>query len=389
MQPWEDPELDEIRERHVRFAEEHLGGDALARDRAGEFSRDRWKACAEFGVLGTCMAKEFGGQARPVTHAVAALEGLGYGCRDGGFVYALCSQLFGLQMPLQLLATDELKRRYLPRLVAGEILAAHAFSETEAGSDALSITTTATADGEQFLLRGRKCFITNAPQADVALVFAKTSPGRSVLGLTAFLVDLQWEGASHGREFEKLGVRTVHMGELIFDDVRVPAGHVVGGKGGGIRVVGESTGWERAVLLTAALGPMSRCVDDCIAHAKTRRQFGKPIGAHQQVSSKIADMIVRLRTCRLVVYDMASRLQNGKSVQSMAQDAAIAKLFVSENYVKLEMDALQVFGVRGYLMDSFIQQGLRDSLSSTIYAGTSEIMRNMIARFAGLPVESR
>lgn len=386
MQPWEDPELDEIRQRHVRFAEEHLAGDALARDRAGEFSRDRWRACAEFGVLGICVRKEYGGQERPVTHAVAAIEGLGYGCRDGGFVYAMCSQLFGIQMPLQLLASEELKRRYLPRLVSGEALAAHAFTETDAGSDALSMTTTATAQGDHFVLRGRKCFITNAPEADLALVFARTGTGRNPLSLTAFLVETGWKGVSHGREFDKLGLRTVHMGELIFDDVVVPSTHVVGGKGGGIRVVSESTGWERAVLLAAALGPMSRCIDDCIAQAQSRRQFEKPIGSFQQVSSKIAEMIVRLRTSRLVIYDMASRLANGKSVQSLVQDAAIAKLFVSESYVELELDALQIFGVRGYLMDSFIQQGLRDSLSSTIYAGTSEIMRNMIARFAGLPV---
>ena len=151
MQPWEDPEIEEIRRRHARFAQECLPGDPPARDRTGEFSRERWKACAEFGVLGACVDKAYGGQGRPVTHAVAAIEGLGYGCRDGGFVYALCSQLFGIQMPLQLLAAEELKQRYLPRLVAGDLLAAHAFTEPEAGSDALSMTTTAVAQGDHFV----------------------------------------------------------------------------------------------------------------------------------------------------------------------------------------------------------------------------------------------
>ena len=387
MQPWYDQDLENIRQQHVDFAEKNLGGDALARDRAGEFSRDRWKECAQHGILGLCMAEEYGGQARPVEHTVAALEGLGYGCRDSGFVYALVSQLFGMQMPLQLLASEKLKHEYLPGLVAGDIAAVHAFTEEGAGSDAFSMSTTATPDGDGYVLRGRKSFLTNAPEADVALVFARTGPGRSPFDLTAFFVELGWKGISKGREFDKLGLRTVRMGELEFDDVRVPADHVVGRKGGGLRVLTESIGWERAVLLTAALGPMARTLDECIERTKSREQFGKPIGAFQQVSSKIANMTIAHRMSRMAIYDMASRLTSKGSVLSFMQDAAITKVFVSENYVQLNLDALQLFGVRGYLMDSFIQQGVRDSLSSTIYAGTSEIMRNMIAKLAGVPVE--
>lgn len=387
MQPWDDKELEAIRTQHAGFAAEHLADDPLAHDRDGEFSRDRWRECARLGALGTCVDPAYGGQGKPVTHAVAALEGLGYGCPDGGFVYALVSQLFGIQMPLQLMASDAIREKYLPPLVGGDLIAAHAFTEISAGSDAYAMDTTAVRENGMFRLTGTKTFITNAPEADVGIVFAKTGAGRSPFDLTAFFVDFSWHGVSKGTKFEKLGLRTVPMGQLAFDGVEVPDDHVIGRSGGGLAVLAESTGWERSVLLTAALGPMRRTVDECVERAKTREQFERPIGSFQQVSAKIADMISRYRLSRLVIYDMASRLGTGKSTQRMLQDAAIAKLFVSENYVQLHLDALQLFGVRGYLMDSLVQQRLRDSLSSTIYAGTSEIMRNMIARMAGLPVE--
>lgn len=387
MQPWQDPEIEVIRRRHAEFARSELEGDAAERDRAGEFSRERWRACAELGVLGTCIGAEYGGAGAPVAHAVAAFEGLSYGCRDGGFVYALASQLFGIELTLQLMAGDEVKRGYLPRLVAGDLLAAHAFTEEDSGSDAFSMRSTAREDGDGFVLSGVKRYITNAPHADVALVFARTAEERTPFGLGAFWVELGWPGARRGAEFDKVGLRTVHMGELAFDEVRVPAAHAVGGARGGLRVLGASTGFERALLLAVALGPMARAVDECRARARTRRQFDKPIGAFQQVSARIADMIARQRIARQVVYDMASRLDAGKSIHHLVDDAAIAKLFVSEAYVAVELSALQVFGVRGYLLESFAQQDLRDALSSTIWAGTSETLRNLVARYAGLPVD--
>lgn len=387
MQPWQDPELESIRRRHIELAREELGGDVLARDRDGVFPRDLWRRCADLGLLGLSMDPRYGGRGRPLSHTVAALEGLGYGCRDGGLVYALTSQIFGIQLPLQVLAGEEIKRKYLPQIISGEHLVAHAFTEVDSGSDALSMGTRATARGEDYLLEGRKSFITAAPAADFAIVFARTDEGRSPFALTAFLVDLRWDGASHGREFHKLGLRTVGMGELIFDQVTVPGDHVLAGEGAGLQALIESTAWERALLFTAALGPMARTLDDCIERAKSREQFGKPIGSFQQVSSKIADMTVACRMSRMAIYDMATRLEASRSARPLAQDAAVVKLYVSERYVEVNLAALQIFGVRGYLLDSFVQQDLRDSLSGTIYAGTSEVLRNLIARLSGLPVE--
>ncbi|GJM28803.1 MAG: isovaleryl-CoA dehydrogenase [Cyclobacteriaceae bacterium] len=386
MQPWHDPDLEEIRENYLQFAEK-LNGDTPKRDLEGEFSPERWKRVADSGFLRLLMPNSLGGNEVPVTHLVAAMEGLGEGCRDGGFNYALCNQICGIQNTINMFGSDQLKAEYLPDLMSGKSMAAYGFTENTSGSDAYSMETNAIADGDDFILNGTKQYITNAPYANLAIVFAKTTKTRSPFSLTAFLVDMDWDGASHGQEFDKMGLRTVRMGELIFDNVRVPKSNILGVKGGGLRVLTESTLWERAILTATALGPMARGLKSCIERAKSRTQFDKPIGSFQQISSKIANMIQRYKLSRLVIYDMASRLGNGTSLQPHAQDAAIAKIFVTDNFIKFELDAMQIFGVRGYLLESFHQQDLRDSLSFSIWAGTSETLRNTVAKLAGLPVE--
>jgi alkylation response protein AidB-like acyl-CoA dehydrogenase len=386
MQPWQDPELEEIRNEYIAFAKDHMAGDARERDKTGEFSLERWRKAAEYGALGICFPKQYGGQGRPVTHAVAAFEGLGYGCRDTGFLYAMFSQICGIQMALNLTASEQIKEKYLPLLISGKRLAAYCFTEETSGSDVYSMEMTATEKEDGFVLNGTKRYLTNSPNADLALVFARTGEGRSPFAITAFLVDMDWEGARHGEEFEKVGFRTTPMGEIILDNVFVPKENVVGSKGGGLRILAESVGWERSVLLANTLGPMARSVDECVERAKTREQYGKPIGSFQGVSSRIANMIMRYKLSRQIVYDVASRLGNGESIQPYLEEAAMAKLFVSENYIQLQLDAVQIFGVRGILMEYGVQQDLRDSVSSTIWAGTSETLRNTIAKFAGLQV---
>ncbi|MDN5205425.1 acyl-CoA dehydrogenase family protein [Fulvivirgaceae bacterium BMA10] len=386
MQPWEDSQIDEIREKYSQFAKEHLAGDRAHRDKEGDFSKERWKKAAESGFLNLMMPEELGGTDAPVTQVVAAIEGLGESCEDSGFLYAMSNQLVGIQLTLKQFASEEVKTKFLPALMNGDRMAAYAFTEDTSGSDAYSMETTAVEDGDGFRINGTKSYLTNAPYSDLALVFAKTADNRGPFSLTAFWVDLNSEGASHGREFEKMGLRTVRMGEMVFDNVYVPKSHIVGVKGGGLRVLTESTGWERSVLIATALGPMRRGLDQCLDRVKTRQQFDKPIGAFQQISAKIANMVMQQRLCRQVVYDLASKLSNGKSMQSCAQDAAIAKLFVSENFVQFELDALQIFGVRGYLLESFVNQDLRDSLSFNIWSGTSESLRNTIAKLEGVPV---
>jgi len=387
MQPWQDPEIEKVRQAHREFAAAHLEGDFRQRDRDGEFSLDRWRAAAAHGLLAYGMPEEFGGRTMPITHIVAAYEGIGYGCHDTGFLYAMLSQLCGTQMTLQLLGSDALKRRYLPDLISGKRLAAYCSTEEEMGSDALAMDTTATPSATGFVLNGTKRYLTNSPNSDLALVFAKTAAGRSPFGLAALLVEMAWPGASHGKQFEKAGFRTTPMGEMHFKDVAVPAENALGGKGGGLRAMLESAAWERTILLANVLGPMARTVDECVERARTRQQYGKAIGGHQQISAKIADMILRYRISRQLVYDIASRIGTGGSLQPHMQDVSIAKLYVTESYIQNQLAAVQIFGVRGILMEYPYQQDLRDSIGSTIWAGTSESLRNSIAKTAGLPVE--
>lgn len=387
MQPWEDPELEKIRQRHIEFAREHLEGDYKQRDRDGEFSFDRWRQAADFGVLGLGMPEKYGGKKVPITHIVAAYEGLGYGCHDTGFLYGMLSQLCGTQMTLALLGSEAVQDKYLPDLISGKSLAAYCATEEEGGSDVFGMSTMAEVVEDGFILNGHKRYLTNSPKSNLAMVFAKTDTTRNPFGLVALMVDMESEGARHGDEYEKAGFRTVPMGELYFDNVKIPREDAIGGKGGGLMALAESAGWERTILLANALGPMARTVDECIARARTRKQYGKPIGAHQQISSKIADMISRYRISRQLIYDIASRVGDGGNLQPHLQDASIAKLYVTESYIQNQLDAVQIFGVRGILMDYPYQQDLRDSLGSTIWAGTSESLRNTIAKMSGLPVE--
>ena len=386
MQPWEDPQIDQLVQEYYQLAQERLDGDAATRDKEGDFSFERWRAAADMGVFSLAMPAPFG-QGKSLTHTIAAFEGITQGCRDGGLMFALFNQVVGVQMTLANMASQELQQKYLPDLISGKSLACYAFTEESCGSDSFSMETTATEEGDGYRLSGTKSYLTNAPFSNLAIVFAKTSPTRNPFGLTAFMVDLDWEGCSKGRTFEKMGLRTVHMGEFHMDNVFVPKDHIIGVKGGGLRVLTESTAYERALMTVTALGPMKRALDACIERAKTRKTYDKPIGAYQQVSSRIANMIMRYRLCRQLQYETIRKVESGIKLTQIADDIAINKLFITENFTQFEMDAMQVFGVRGYLLDSFIQQDLRDSLAGSIWAGTSETLRNTIAKLAGLPVE--
>lgn len=387
MQPWQDSSLDVTRRSFAEFASEHLAGPLETWDQPSGHPERAWRAAAEEGVLGICMPEHLGGQGRSVSHAVAAIEGIGSAVTSTGMLYAIASQLFGVQMPLAMLGSDEVIETVVRPAIQGEVVLAYAFTEEASGSDIFSTEATAVRDGDDWVLTGSKAYITNAPMADVALVFAKTGEGRSPFALTAFVVDMSWPGAAHGRDFEKVGFRSVRMGELIFDGVRVPKSHVVGRAGAGLSVLAESVGWERSAALSALLGPMDRVLGQVVEWTRTRRAYDAPIGSFQQVSARVADLVVRRTMCRLAIYDIAGRLGHGSSTQDHMQDIAATKLFVTETYRQFMLDAMQPFGVRGFLHEHEISQHVRDSLAATVWAGTSESMRNTIAKLAGLPVE--
>ena len=364
------------RDTVLEFARRELdgaGGDG--------FSRQRWERCARVGIQGLPVPGAYGGAEASPTTIVAALEALGYGCRDNGLIFALNAQLWGCAIPLVGFGSDEQKARYLPRLCDGSLVAAHAMTEPGSGSDAFSLRTRAEARGEGWVLNGSKTFVTNAPDAGLFLVFATTSREAGVAGLCAFLVERDTPGLSVGPPLEKMGLRSAPMSELFLDDCEVGSGQLLGRAGRGAAVFTSAMDWERGLIMAAAVGTMQRQLERCVAYAQEREQFGEPIGGFQAVAHRIADMQLRLETARLLLYRLAWLLERG---EVRAMDAALTKLHLSESFVQSSLDALQIHGGYGYMRESELERDVRDALASRIYSGTSDVQRTIVARGLGL-----
>ena len=371
-----------LREHIIQFARRELNEGIEERDRLQEFPHELWLKCGEMGIQGLPVAEEHGGAGLDPLSVAVALEALGYGCRDGGLVFAICAHLLACVVPIWKHGSEEQKRRYLPGLCNGTIIAVNGMTEPQTGSDAFTMATRAVGDGDGFRINGTKTFSSNGPVADLALVYAVTDGEKGFHGgITAFLIDRDTVGFTSGQKFEKLGLRTSPIGELVFEDAHVPASAVLKAIGAGGSMFAESMDWERACLGATHVGTMQRLLEQAVEHARTRRQFGRPIGDFQGVSHKIADMKVRLEAARLLTYRAASRLGKARDV---SMDASIAKLFVSESLIRSAMDTLQVLGGYGFMVEYEVERALRDAMGSTLYSGTSEIQRNIIARWLGL-----
>ena len=375
------PEQLELRAAVRVFAREELNHDLEQRDQDGTFPRDCWQKCADFGLLGLPVPVEFGGQGQDLVTTTIAMEALGWGCRDNGLVFSLNAQMWAVQMPLAHYGSDEQKREWLPRLVSGKSLGAHAITEPGAGSDVFSLTTKAERRNDGYVLNGQKTFSTNAPVADLALAFAYLQREGQSPALTAFLVPRGTSGVTFGRPISKMGLRTSPMGEVIFEDCFVPDGARLGPEGAGMRIFNSAMEWERACIFAGHLGAMERLLDDCIAYAKQRRQFGQPIAKFESVADKIADMKVAIEAGRWLLYKVGWLADQGRSA---VLEAAMAKLFVSEMHNQAALDALQLYGGYGYMKEYPIEREVRDALSGTLYSGTSEMQRKIIARCLGL-----
>jgi alkylation response protein AidB-like acyl-CoA dehydrogenase len=322
-----------------------------------------------------------GGGLDPLTTALS-LEALGYGCHDTGRVFSLCAHLLACVIPIWKFGSEAQKRKYLPRLCNGTLIAVNAMSEAGSGSDAFSLCTQATRDGDGWRITGTKTFASNGPVADLALVFALTdSVKRAHGGITAFLVEAGTTGFRAGQRFEKMGLRTSPIGELVFEDVYVPAEAMLGQPGSGAEQFTHAMNWERVCLFAAQVGVMERLLEKAVGQARTRKQFGQAIGKFQGVSHRIADMKVMLEAARLLTYRAAWKLERERSV---SLDASISKLFVSESLVQTALGTMQAFGGYGYMADYEIERALRDAVAGTLYSGTSEMQRNIIARWLGL-----
>ena len=372
-----------LRDNIVRFATQELNEGIRERDRNQEFSRALWAKCGAMGLQGLPVPERYGGTALDSLSVAVVLEAFGYGCRDGGLVFSVCAHLLACVVPIWKHGSEEQKRRYLPGLCDGSLIAVNGMTEPETGSDAFAMATRAVADGEgHFRLTGTKTFSSNGPVADVALVYAVTDAEKRYHGgITAFIVDTGAPGFSQAQKFEKLGLRTAPIGELVLEDVRLPPSAVLGAVGSGGTIFAESMDWERACLGASHVGTMQWLLEQAVDYARTRRQYGQPIGKFQAVSHRIADMKVRLEAARLLVYRSAFRLERSRDA---ALDASIAKLFVSESLVQSALDTVQILGGYGFMTDYDVERVLRDSIGSTLYSGTSEIQRNIISRWLGL-----
>jgi alkylation response protein AidB-like acyl-CoA dehydrogenase len=379
------PELSEeqqkLQEAAIAFARGSLADDMVARDRDAAFDREAWKKCAEFGVLGMPIPQQYGGLGLGLSDLLAVMEGLGSGTRDQGLLFSLNAHLWTNSIPILVYGTEEQKRRYLPPLSDGTLVGANAASEPDAGSDIFSMRTRATKQGDCYVLNGTKTFVTNAPVADLFVAYATVNPALGPMGITGFIVERDTPGLTISRKLSKMGLRTSPMAEVIFEDCRIPLTARLGREGRGVTVFECSMEWERGCILASCLGVMRRQLQDCLEYARQRKQFGKPIGKFQSVANRLVDMKVRLDTCRPLVYRIGALKDANKDATT---EAAVAKLYVSESFVKSCLDAVQIFGGYGYMTEQQVERDLRDSIGSTLYSGTTEIQRNIIAKGLGL-----
>ena len=289
----------ELTEAAAAFARRELNRDLVKREDAGEFPREAWQACAKFGVQGLPVPAELGGAGADVVTTALVMEALGYGCQDNGLLFSLNAQMWSIELPLVIFGTPAQQRAYLPGMVSGDLIGAHGMTEPGSGSDALHMRTRAERRGDHYVLNGTKQYITNAPVADVLLVYASVQDRPGLPGLSAFLVNAATPGLAVSSSFEKMGLRTSPMGEITLHDCLVPAESRLGPEGAGMAIFNSSMEWERSCLFASAVGAMRRQLDACVAYARSREQFGQPIGKFQGVADKLADMYVRLEAARL------------------------------------------------------------------------------------------
>jgi alkylation response protein AidB-like acyl-CoA dehydrogenase len=358
-----------------------LPNDTRERDRRGVFSRDAWDRCGKLGIQGLPAPEEHGGSGAGVVTTMVALEALGYGCNDNGLVFSINAHLWTSVVPIWRFGTEEQKRRWLPGLCSGALIGCHAITEPEAGSDAFALKASARSVEGGWVLNGRKMFITNAPIADLLIVFARTSEGIGPFGISAFLVEAGAKGCSTSSGIEKMGLRTSPMSEVLLDDCFVEESSLLGRVGRAGEIFQESMRWERACIMSSQIGVMQRTMERCIEYALQRRQFGKPIAQFESIADKIANMKISVDASRALIRAAGQRMDEGGDA---TLEAAVAKAFVSEAALRLQLDAVQIHGGYGYMSEFEVERSLRDAVGGTIYSGTSEIQRRIIARHLGL-----
>ncbi len=348
----------------------------LSGSRASDYYAECWEKCGEFGLLGAHISTQYGGSGTSITTAIRAMESLGKACFDNGFSFAINVSLFSHASMLNQSASPVQKEKYLMPLCRGTLKCAYALTEEGAGSDAYALSTQAQKVDNGYLLTGKKIYITLAPVADFAVVFATSDVASGRWGVTAFLIDLNSDGITRTTT-SKAGLKSVPMGTIEFSKCFVSDENILGKAGGGTAVFEESQIWERSFVLASHVGTMQRQLDSAIDHAKSRHQFSKQIGQFQSVSNRIADMRLRLETARLMLYHVAQLKDEGKPIRL---ESALAKLHLSECFHSSSLDAMRIHAASGYTNDALAASNLNDSVASLLIGGTNDIQRNIITR---------
>lgn len=368
-------DIEALREATQRWAQERVAPKAAEIDASNEFPMELWKEMGDLGLLGVTVDEEYGGLGMGYLAHAVAVEEVSRASASVGLSYGAHSNLCVNQIKLN--GTAEQKAQYLPRLISGEHVGALAMSEPSAGSDVVSMKLRAEKRNDRFVLNGNKYWITNGPDADTLVVYAKTDPDAGPRGMTAFLIEKEMKGFSTSPHFDKLGMRGSNTAELIFDDCEVPYENILGEEGKGVNVLMSGLDYERVVLSGIGVGIMHACLDAIMPYMHERKQFGESIGNFQLMQGKIADMYTAMNSSRAYVYAVAASCDRGEVTR---QDAAACVLYASEQAMLQAIQAVQAMGGAGYLNDSPVSRLMRDAKLMEIGAGTSEIRRMLCGR---------
>jgi isovaleryl-CoA dehydrogenase len=366
---------DMLRDQVAAFSAAEIAPRAADIDKSNDFPADLWRKFGDLGVLGITVEEEYGGAGMGYLEHVVAMEEISRASASVGLSYGAHSNLCVNQIARN--GNEDQKRRYLSKLISGEHVGALAMSEPGAGSDVVSMRLRAEKRGDRYVLNGTKMWITNGPDADVLVIYAKTDPSAGPKGITAFLVEKNFPGFSCAQKLDKLGMRGSNTGELVFQDCEVPAENVLGEINGGVRVLMSGLDYERAVLAAGPLGIMQACMDIVLPYVHERKQFGQAIGEFQIMQAKIADMYTTMNAAKSYIYTVAKACDRG---QTTRKDAAGAILYAAEKATWMTLEAIQCLGGNGYINDYATGRLLRDAKLYEIGAGTSEIRRMLIGR---------
>ncbi|MEZ5734048.1 MAG: isovaleryl-CoA dehydrogenase [Paracoccaceae bacterium] len=368
-------EIEALRDMVHRWAQDRVKPMAAEIDRTNAFPAELWKEMGDLGLLGITVPEEYGGAGMGYLAHCVAVEEIARASASVSLSYGAHSNLCVNQIKLN--GTEEQKAKYLPRLISGDHVGALAMSEAGAGSDVVSMKLRAKKKNDRFVLNGTKFWITNGPDADTLVVYAKTDPEAGSKGITAFLVEKEMKGFSTSKHFDKLGMRGSNTAELIFEDVEVPFENILGEEGKGVRVLMSGLDYERVVLSAIGPGIMAACMDEVMPYIAQRKQFGQPIGNFQLMQAKIADMYTKMNSSRAYTYEVAKACDRGEVTR---QDAAACVLYASEEAMVVAHQAVQAMGGMGFMNESPVARIFRDAKLMEIGAGTSEIRRMLIGR---------